>query len=92
MALRTDQIVDALRPSVEALRPSDDIRRARRVDRRIDNRGDLIYRPTFDAVWDGNDPLRLGAYHLWVDGSGRLRVKNGKATSDADGVIVGVQL
>ncbi|MDQ3540900.1 MAG: hypothetical protein M3440_09445 [Chloroflexota bacterium] len=92
MALRTDQIVDALRPSVEALRPSDDIRRARRVDRRIDNRGDLIYRPAFDATWDGNDPLRLGTYHLWVDGSGRLRVKNGKATSDLDGVSVGGQV
>ncbi|MDQ3540783.1 MAG: hypothetical protein M3440_08860 [Chloroflexota bacterium] len=88
MALRTDQIVDALRPSVEALRPSDDIRRARRVDRRIDNRGDLIYRPTFDAAWDGNDPMILGTYHFWVDASGNFRKKNGKATSDTDGVIV----
>ncbi len=92
MALSTDQIVDALRPSIEALHPSEAIRRERRVDRRIDNRGDLIYRPTFDAVWDGNNPLILGTYHFWVDGSGRLRVKNGKATSDIDGVVVGSQV
>ncbi len=92
MALSTDQLVDALRPSIEALHPSEAIRRARRVDRRIDNRGDLIYRPTFNAAWDGNEPLMLGTYHLWIDGSGRLRIKNGKATSDLDGVAVGGQV
>jgi hypothetical protein len=33
----------------------------------------------------------LGGYHLWVDGSGRLRIKNGAPTSDTDGTVVGAQ-
>lgn len=36
-------------------------------------------------------PLQLGTYHLWVDGSGRLRIKNGVPTSDTDGTVVGTQ-
>lgn len=35
--------------------------------------------------------LRLGNYHFWVDGSGRLRIKNGLPTSDTDGTVVGTQ-
>lgn len=84
------QIADAWRPAVETLHPPEDIHRARRMDRRIDNRGELIYRPTFDAAWDGNEPLLLGTYHFWVQ-AGVLRVKNGKATSATDGVAVGSQ-
>jgi hypothetical protein len=36
-------------------------------------------------------PLRLGGYYLWIDASGRLRIKNGVPTSDTDGTIVGTQ-
>lgn len=35
--------------------------------------------------------LRLGNYRLWVDSSGRLRIKNGAPTSDTDGTVVGTQ-
>lgn len=34
----------------------------------------------------------LGIYHLWVDASGRLRIKNSAPTSDTDGVSVGSQV
>jgi hypothetical protein len=36
-------------------------------------------------------PLTLGGYRLWVDASGRLRIKNGAPASDTDGQIVGTQ-
>lgn len=36
-------------------------------------------------------PLTLGNYCFWVDGSGRLRIKNGAPTSDTDGTVVGTQ-
>lgn len=37
-------------------------------------------------------PLKLGNYSLWVDASGRLRIKNGMPTSDGDGTVVGAQI
>jgi hypothetical protein len=33
----------------------------------------------------------LGAYHLWVDSTGDLRIKSGAPTSDTDGTVVGTQ-
>jgi hypothetical protein len=42
------------------------------------------------SAWNFN-PLILGAYHLWVDGSARLRIKSGAPASDTDGVVVGTQ-
>lgn len=39
--------------------------------------------------WGG--PLQLGSYSLWVDGSGRLRIKAGWPNSDTDGTVVGAQ-
>jgi hypothetical protein len=37
-------------------------------------------------------PAMLGPnYFLWVDGSGRLRIKNGAPGSDTDGTVVGTQ-
>ena len=30
-------------------------------------------------------------YYLWVDSTGRLRIKNAAPTSDTDGTIVGTQ-
>lgn len=35
--------------------------------------------------------LMLGAYYLWVDATGDLRIKSGAPTSDTDGTIVGTQ-
>jgi hypothetical protein len=35
--------------------------------------------------------LILGAYHLWIDASGRLRIKSGAPASDTDGTVVGTQ-
>lgn len=43
-----------------------------------------------DGAWNGQR-LKLGNYNLWVDSSGRLRIKNGAPTSDTDGTIVGIQ-
>lgn len=42
------------------------------------------------SAWNGNHGL-MGGYHLWVDSLGKLRIKSGAPTSDADGVIVGTQ-
>lgn len=36
--------------------------------------------------------LSLGTYRLWIDTSGRLRVKNGAPASDTDGTVVGAQV
>jgi len=36
-------------------------------------------------------PLQLGIYYLWVDTSGRLRIKSGAPTTDTDGSVVGTQ-
>lgn len=53
-------------------------------------------KPILSEIVCGNayntvNPLRLGSYHLWVDTSGRLRIKNGAPTSDTDGTVVGTQ-
>ena len=40
--------------------------------------------------WNQNR-LRLGAYYLWVDSTGDLRIKNSAPTSDTDGTVVGTQ-
>lgn len=42
------------------------------------------------GAWD-TGPTRLGAYYLWVDASGRLRIKNSAPASDGDGTVVGAQ-
>lgn len=43
-----------------------------------------------DGTWDGGT-LRLGANYVWVDTSGRLRIKSGAPTSATDGTVVGTQ-
>ncbi len=40
--------------------------------------------------WNGGH-LRMGNHHLWVDGAGVLRIKEGAPTGDTDGVAVGAQ-
>lgn len=45
-----------------------------------------------NAAGGWSDPhTTVGPYHLWVDTSGRLRIKNGAPTSDTDGTVVGAQ-
>jgi len=35
--------------------------------------------------------LRLGDYHIWVDSTGDLRIKDGAPANDTDGAVVGTQ-
>lgn len=42
------------------------------------------------GAWN-NAHLIMGNYHLWIDTSGNLRIKNGIPTSATDGAIVGTQ-
>ncbi|MDO7834218.1 hypothetical protein Q4610_04085 [Sphingobium sp. HBC34] len=59
--------------------------------------GDMVISPTgAGCVWIPNggwntQHLRLGAYHMWVDTSGKLRIKNSAPTSSTDGAVVGTQ-
>jgi hypothetical protein len=42
------------------------------------------------GTWNAGH-FNLGNYHLWVDSSGRLRIKSGAPSSDTDGAVVGTQ-
>lgn len=44
----------------------------------------------WSSAWNASHH-RIGSYHLWVDSSGRLRIKNGAPASDTDGTVVGAQ-
>ncbi|MBC8642138.1 hypothetical protein IAG25_35625 [Caballeronia sp. EK] len=46
---------------------------------------------TYSSAWNGALPFKLGAYYLWVDSSGRLRIKNSAPSTDTDGTVVGTQ-
>jgi hypothetical protein len=43
----------------------------------------------FGSDWRSPNLARLGEYRLWIDQQGRLRLKKGTPTSDADGAPVG---
>lgn len=43
---------------------------------------------TAQSDWDKGH-FQMGGYHLWIDGSGNLRIKNGAPTSGTDGKVVG---
>lgn len=43
------------------------------------------------GAWDSVARFRMGPYFLWVDSSGRLRIKNGAPAGDTDGTVVGTQ-
>lgn len=54
----------------------------------IYNTTSLLY---LDGTWNGSH-IAMNNCHLWVDGSGKLRIKSSNApTSDTDGTIVGTQ-
>jgi hypothetical protein len=42
------------------------------------------------SAWNGPHFV-MGTFHLWVDGMGRLRIKNGVPANDTDGAVVGLQ-
>jgi hypothetical protein len=42
------------------------------------------------SAWNGAHFV-MGVYHIWVDGSSRLRIKSGVPSSDTDGIVVGTQ-
>lgn len=42
------------------------------------------------SAWDGPH-IVLDPYHIWVDGTGDLRIKSGAPSSDTDGTVVGTQ-
>jgi len=42
------------------------------------------------GAWNSGHII-LGAYHLWIDSTGNLRIKSGAPTSDTDGTVVGTQ-
>ena len=42
------------------------------------------------GAWDTGH-ARMGNYHLWVDASGRLRIKSSTPASDTDGTVVRTQ-
>jgi hypothetical protein len=54
------------------------------------NYGHLQARGQNSGAWNG-PRLILGAYHLWVDSTGDLRIKSSAPTSDTDGAVVGTQ-
>jgi hypothetical protein len=43
-----------------------------------------------NSTWNGGH-LILDNHHLWIDGSGRLRIKKGAPKHDTDGTVVGKQ-
>jgi hypothetical protein len=42
------------------------------------------------STWDGGHII-MGAYHLWIDATGDLRIKSGAPANDTDGTVVGTQ-
>lgn len=42
------------------------------------------------GAWNAGHII-LGGYHIWIDASGRLRIKSSAPTSDTDGTVVGSQ-
>lgn len=47
-----------------------------------------LHLSTAGASWDYN-PLKFGAYYIWVNGLGELRIKYGKPSSGTDGTVIG---
>ena len=43
-----------------------------------------------NAGWNTSH-IVLGIYHIWVDGSSRLRIKSSAPASDTDGTVIGTQ-
>lgn len=43
-----------------------------------------------DGAWNGT-PFRMGAYYLWIDATGDLRIKNSAPANDTDGTVIGAQ-
>jgi hypothetical protein len=48
---------------------------------------DLIF---YGGGWNTGH-ITMNGYHIWIDGSGKMRKKNGAPTSDTDGTVVGAE-
>lgn len=48
---------------------------------------DNTYMAVGDGAWNGI-PLKLGAYYIWIDATGTLRMKSGAPANDLDGNVV----
>jgi hypothetical protein len=59
----------------------------------LTTQGTMFARRTYSTDEHGWNPvpLKLANYHLWVDSSGRLRIKSSAPSSDTDGTVVGTQ-
>lgn len=42
------------------------------------------------GTWNGGH-FEMGTFHIWVDATGDLRIKDGAPASDLDGTVVGAQ-
>ena len=67
-----------------------DDQNASALNRKIATNCNLSLEGSGAGAWNGHHVI-MGAYHLWVDASGRLRIKSGAPTSDTDGGVVGLQ-
>jgi len=54
--------------------------------------GNLVVSDTSGSggTWNTSH-LVLGIYHLWIDASGKVRIKNSAPSGDTDGTVVGTQ-
>lgn len=53
--------------------------------------GNVVVKDTAGNAGWNTSHIVIGIYHLWVDSTGRLRIKNSAPTSDTDGTVVGTQ-
>lgn len=53
--------------------------------------GNVVVQDTAGNCGWNTAHLRLGIYHIWVDSTTRLRIKNSAPTGDTDGTVIGTQ-
>lgn len=53
--------------------------------------GNVVIKDTAGNSGWNTAHLILGIYHIWVDTTGDMRIKNSAPTSDTDGTIIGTQ-
>lgn len=70
--------------------PTSDVERSKRIDKAVNHDNTVRFNVVFSSKWNETH-LVLGAYHFWVDDTGRLRIKLGQPIAQDDGDIVGLQ-
>jgi hypothetical protein len=53
--------------------------------------GNVVIQDTGGNAGWNTAHLKIGIYHIWVDATGDLRIKNSAPVSDTDGTVVGTQ-